>query len=146
MLDDFAKRKHGKQKVTYMHPQLETLLKKTYGVIVYQDQVMQIANRLAGFSLAQADLLRRAMGKKKAGGDGASEDGLHGGLREEQRSGEEGRRDLRSHGEVRGLRLRALAQRGLRDALLSVGVAQGAHAAAYLAASLTSEAGTRTAS
>ena len=65
MLDDFAKRKHGKQKVTYMHPQLEALLKKTYGVIVYQDQVMQIANRLAGFSLAQADILRRAMGKKK---------------------------------------------------------------------------------
>jgi len=65
MIDDFAKRKHGKQRVTYMHPSLETILKKTYGVIVYQDQVMQIANRLAGFSLAQADLLRRAMGKKK---------------------------------------------------------------------------------
>ncbi|MGH7681959.1 MAG: DNA polymerase III subunit alpha, partial [Candidatus Eiseniibacteriota bacterium] len=65
MIDDFAKRKHGKQRVTYMHPSLETILKKTYGVIVYQDQVMLIANRLAGFSLAQADLLRRAMGKKK---------------------------------------------------------------------------------
>ncbi len=64
MIDDFAKRKHGKQKVTYMHPLLEPILKKTYGVIVYQDQVMQVANRLAGFSLAQADLLRRAMGKK----------------------------------------------------------------------------------
>jgi DNA polymerase-3 subunit alpha len=65
MIDDFAKRKHGKQRVTYMHPSLESILRKTYGVIVYQDQVMQIANRLAGFSLAQADLLRRAMGKKK---------------------------------------------------------------------------------
>jgi DNA polymerase-3 subunit alpha len=65
MIDDFAKRKHGKQRVTYMHPKLEPILKKTYGVIVYQDQVMQVANRLAGFSLAQADLLRRAMGKKK---------------------------------------------------------------------------------
>jgi DNA polymerase-3 subunit alpha len=64
MIDDFVKRKHGKQKVTYMHPMLEPILKNTYGVILYQDQVMQIANRLAGFSLAQADLLRRAMGKK----------------------------------------------------------------------------------
>jgi DNA polymerase III subunit alpha len=65
MIDDFVKRKHGKQKVTYMHPALEPILKNTYGVIAYQDQVMQIANRLAGFTLAQADLLRRAMGKKK---------------------------------------------------------------------------------
>ena len=65
MLDDFAKRKHGKQKVTYMHPVLEPILKNTLGVIAYQDQVMQIANRLAGFTLAQGDLLRRAMGKKK---------------------------------------------------------------------------------
>jgi DNA polymerase-3 subunit alpha len=65
MIDDFVKRKHGKQKVTYMHPALEPILKPTYGVIAYQDQVMQVANRLAGFTLAQADLLRRAMGKKK---------------------------------------------------------------------------------
>ncbi|HYR51697.1 MAG TPA: DNA polymerase III subunit alpha [Candidatus Dormibacteraeota bacterium] len=65
MLDDFAKRKHGKQKITYMHPVLEPILKNTLGVIAYQDQVMQIANRLAGFTLAQGDLLRRAMGKKK---------------------------------------------------------------------------------
>ncbi len=64
MIDDFVKRKHGKQRVTYMHPMLEPILKNTYGVILYQDQVMQIANRLAGFTLAQADLLRRAMGKK----------------------------------------------------------------------------------
>jgi len=64
MIDDFVKRKHGRAKVVYMHPILESILKPTYGVIVYQDQVMQIANRLAGFSLAQADLLRRAMGKK----------------------------------------------------------------------------------
>jgi len=64
MIDDFIKRKHGKAKVVYPHPLLEPILKPTYGVIVYQDQVMQVANRLAGFSLAQADLLRRAMGKK----------------------------------------------------------------------------------
>jgi DNA polymerase-3 subunit alpha len=64
MIDDFVMRKHGRQKVTYMHPMLEPILRNTYGVILYQDQVMQIANRLAGFTLAQADLLRRAMGKK----------------------------------------------------------------------------------
>lgn len=64
MIDDFVKRKHGRAKVVYPHPTLEEILKPTYGVIVYQDQVMQVANRLAGFSLAQADLLRRAMGKK----------------------------------------------------------------------------------
>ncbi|MCC6746436.1 MAG: DNA polymerase III subunit alpha [Deltaproteobacteria bacterium] len=65
MVDDFIKRKHGQTAVTYLHPWLEPLLKETYGVIVYQEQVMQIASTLAGFSLGQADLLRRAMGKKK---------------------------------------------------------------------------------
>lgn len=65
MIDDFIDRRHGKVKVTYDLPQLEQILKETYGVIVYQEQVMQIASSLAGFSLGEADLLRRAMGKKK---------------------------------------------------------------------------------
>ena len=65
MIDDFIARKHGKKKVTYDLPELEEILSETCGVIVYQEQVMQIANRLAGFSLGDADLLRRAMGKKK---------------------------------------------------------------------------------
>ncbi len=65
MVDDFIDRKHGKKKVAYPHPSLEAILKDTYGVIVYQEQVMQIAQVLAGYSLGQADLLRRAMGKKK---------------------------------------------------------------------------------
>ena len=64
MVDDFINRKHGKKKVTYDLPELKTILEETYGVILYQEQVMQIANRLAGFSLGQADILRRAMGKK----------------------------------------------------------------------------------
>jgi len=64
MLDDFMKRKHGQTQIRYEHPRLEPVLKSTYGVIVFQEQVMRIANELAGFSLAQADLLRRAMGKK----------------------------------------------------------------------------------
>jgi DNA polymerase-3 subunit alpha len=64
MVDDFIERKHGRKKVTYDLPQLEPILKDTYGVIVYQEQVMQIARTLAGYSLGGADLLRRAMGKK----------------------------------------------------------------------------------
>jgi len=66
MVDVFINRKHGRERVTYPHPMLETILKDTYGVIVYQEQVMQIAQVLAGYSLGRADLLRRAMGKKKA--------------------------------------------------------------------------------
>jgi DNA polymerase-3 subunit alpha len=65
MIDDFIARKHGKKKVAYDLPELEEILAETWGVILYQEQVMQIANRLAGFSLGDADLLRRAMGKKK---------------------------------------------------------------------------------
>jgi DNA polymerase III subunit alpha len=66
MVDDFIDRKHGRKKVEYDHPLLEPILKDTYGVIVYQEQVMQISSALAGYSLGKADLLRRAMGKKKA--------------------------------------------------------------------------------
>jgi len=64
MIDDFIERKWGRRKVEYMLPQQEPLLKETLGVIVYQEQVMQIANVLASYSLGEADLLRRAMGKK----------------------------------------------------------------------------------
>jgi len=65
MTDDFIERKWGRRKVEYMLPELEGILKETLGVIVYQEQVMQIANVLASYSLGEADLLRRAMGKKK---------------------------------------------------------------------------------
>jgi DNA polymerase-3 subunit alpha len=65
MIDDFINRKHGKTKVAFELPQLQDILQETYGVILYQEQVMQIANRLASFSLGEADILRRAMGKKK---------------------------------------------------------------------------------
>ncbi len=65
MVDDFIDRKHGRKKVEYPHPLLQTVLADTYGVIVYQEQVMQIAQVLGGYSLGGADLLRRAMGKKK---------------------------------------------------------------------------------
>ncbi len=65
MVDDFIDRKHGRKKVTYELPELKPVLEETYGVILYQEQVMQISNILAGYSLGDADLLRRAMGKKK---------------------------------------------------------------------------------
>ena len=66
MVDDFIAGKHGKKIPQYLHPKLEPILKETFGVILYQEQVMQIVQTLAGFTLGQADILRRAMGKKKA--------------------------------------------------------------------------------
>ncbi len=66
VIDDFIDRKHGRRQVTYDFPALREILEETYGIMVYQEQVMQVANRLAGYSLGEADLLRRAMGKKNA--------------------------------------------------------------------------------
>ena len=63
-IPSFIKRKHGKERVSYLHPKLEPILKKTYGIAVYQEQLMEIARQLAGFSLAEADTLRKAVGKK----------------------------------------------------------------------------------
>ncbi len=65
MVDEFIHRKHGIKKIEYLHPLLEPILKDTYGVIVYQEQVMQIASKLANFTMGEADTLRKAMGKKK---------------------------------------------------------------------------------
>jgi DNA polymerase-3 subunit alpha len=89
MVDDFIDRKHGRAQVDYPHPKLKPILEPTYGVILYQEQVMQIAQVLAGYSLGGADLLRRAMGKKKASEmakqraifvEGATERGVDAGL------------------------------------------------------------------
>jgi DNA polymerase-3 subunit alpha len=65
MIEDFIQRRHGKVEVSYPHPKTEPILEETYGVIVYQEQVMKLASTLAGYTLGEADLLRRAMGKKK---------------------------------------------------------------------------------
>ncbi len=65
MIDDFIDRKHGRREVTFDFPETKDILEESFGVIVYQEQVMQLSNRLAGYSLGEADLLRRAMGKKK---------------------------------------------------------------------------------
>jgi DNA polymerase-3 subunit alpha len=64
MAEEYIKRKHGKEQIRYLHPLLEPILKDTYGVIVYQEQVMQIGQKLASYSMGEADILRRAMGKK----------------------------------------------------------------------------------
>ncbi len=64
-IPSFIRRKHGLEKVEYLHPLLEPILKNTYGIMVYQEQIMQIAREMGGYTLAEADLLRRAMGKKK---------------------------------------------------------------------------------
>jgi len=66
MVDDFVNRKNGRTRIEYLLPEIQDLTEETLGVIVYQDQVLQIAQKLAGYSLGEADLLRRAMGKKKA--------------------------------------------------------------------------------
>jgi DNA polymerase III subunit alpha len=66
MVDDFVERKHGRKTVEYMLPDLEPILQETYGVIVYQEQVMKIASALASYTMAEADGLRKAMGKKIA--------------------------------------------------------------------------------
>ncbi|MEX0940802.1 MAG: DNA polymerase III subunit alpha [Candidatus Babeliales bacterium] len=65
MVDDFIERKHGRQKITYLFDELAPILQETYGVIVYQEQVIKIASAIGGYSLGEADILRRAMGKKK---------------------------------------------------------------------------------
>ena len=65
MVDEFIQRHHGKKKVSYMVPQMKEILNNTYGIIVYQEQIMQLAQMLAGYTLSEADLMRRAMGKKK---------------------------------------------------------------------------------
>ena len=62
----YISRKHKKEEVDYIHPKLENILKETYGVIIYQEQVMQIAQALSSFSASKADILRKAMGKKKS--------------------------------------------------------------------------------
>lgn len=66
MVDDYIERRHGRQKISYLFAELEPILQETYGVIVYQEQVIKIATAIAGFSLGESDILRRAMGKKKA--------------------------------------------------------------------------------
>ena len=124
MIDDFIARKHGKKKVTYDLPELKEILEETYGVILYQEQVMQIANRLAGFSLGEADILRRAMGKKNRDEMAAQREKFLAGCAAAQSSAEKGRAHFRSDGRIRRLRLQQIALLRLRAAGLSDRLAQ----------------------
>ena len=128
MVDDFIDRKHGRigGGIDYLHPDLKPVLFPTYGVILYQEQVMQIAQVLAGYTLGGADLLRRAMGKKKAE-EMAQQRSIFVDRRDRARRGRERRRaHLRPDGEVRGVRLQQVALGRLRGAVVPDGVAQDA--------------------
>ena len=124
MIDDFIDRKHGRKKIEYELPELQEILEETLGVIVYQEQVMQIANRLAGYSLGEADLLRRAMGKKKAEEMAQQRERFVDGREAARLSAKEDREDLRSDGAVRRLRLQQVALRRLRAAGLPDGISE----------------------
>ena len=126
MVDDFILRKKGQQKIDYFHPDLTACLSPTYGVIVYQEQVMQISQIIGGYTLGGADMLRRAMGKKKAEemakhretiAAGAQREGLRPGAR---------RAVVRPDDQVRRVRLQQVAHRRLRRRHLSHRLAQGA--------------------
>ena len=118
LIPEFIERKHGKR-VEYLDPRLRPILEPTYGIMVYQEQVMQIAQVIGGYSLGNADLLRRAMGKKKPEEMALHRDifvagAVKNGLTESGCS-----RALRSDGKVRGLWIQQIACRGLRPDRLS---------------------------
>ena len=115
LIPDFIDRKKGKKKVEYLHPLLEQVREETYGILIYQEQVQQAANVLAGYTLGEADLLRRAMGKKKLEEMAKQREiFVEGCSRGEQHPGEAGQRDLRLAGEIRRLRIQQVALRRLR--------------------------------
>jgi hypothetical protein len=125
LIPDFCKRKHG-EKFDYPDPRTESILSETYGIMVYQEQVMQMAQIVGGYSLGGADMLRRAMGKKKAEEMAEHREIFRAGAAKDGLSSREGRRDLRLDGKVRGLRLQQVARRRLRAAVLPHGLPEGA--------------------
>jgi len=129
MVDNFINRKHGREEVSYpdaqyQHESLKPILEPTYGIILYQEQVMQIAQVLAGYTLGGADMLRRAMGKKKPEEMAKQRAVFEEGAEERGVEGDPGDQDLRSGGEVRRLRLQQVALRRLCPGLLSDPVAE----------------------
>ena len=121
----YCARKHGREKPEYPHPKLETILGETFGVIIYQEQVMQIAQLLAGYSLGEADLLRRAMGKKIRSEMDAQRNLFVQGAVEREVKKARRRRDLRPAREVRRLRLQQEPRGGLRADRLPDGLSEG---------------------
>ncbi len=126
MIDDFIDRKHGRKQVAYDFPEMKEILEETYGVIVYQEQVMQISNRLAGYSLGEADMLRRAMGKKKVEEMAKQRERFVEGAKANGLPQQEGRKDFRPDGAVRRLRLQQVALGRLRVSRLRHRVPEGA--------------------
>ena len=125
MVDDFIDRKHG-AKVEYPHPDLEAILQQTYGVILYQEQVMQIAQVLAGYTLGGADLLRRAMGKKKPEEMAKQRAVFVNGAVERGVANNRRKLYFRSDGEICRLRLQQIAFGRVRHACISNGLVEGA--------------------
>ncbi len=132
LIPDFIERKQGKQRVEYLDPRLQAILGPTYGIMVYQEQVMQIAQVIGGYSLGSADLLRRAMGKKNAEEMAQQRDIFVAGAAKNGVGREEGERTVRPDGEIRRLRFQQVACRGLRagrlpDRLSESALSRGIH-------------------
>ena len=126
LIPEFIKRRHGEMKIEYEHPLLEPIARETYGILIYQEQVMQAAQVLAGYTLGGADLLRRAMGKKKVEEMAEAARDLRQGLRgEEQNSRRQGEPDFRFAGKIRRLRLQQVARRRLCHRRLSDRLSEG---------------------
>ena len=122
----YCARKHGDEEPEYLHPMLEPILKETFGVIIYQEQVMQIAQVMAGYSLGEADLLRRAMGKKIRAEMEKQRERLRRRRGQERRRRRAGRHHLRTAREIRRLRLQQEPRRGLRAGVVSHRLHEGA--------------------
>ena len=117
LIPEFIKRRHGEIKIEYEHPLLEPICRETYGIMIYQEQVMQATQVLAGYTLGGADLLRRAMGKKKVEEMAKQrETFVKGCAKVNNIPAGQGQPDLRPAGEVRRLRLQQVARRRLRRA------------------------------
>ena len=125
MVDDFISRKQGKTEVKYELPQLAPILGDTYGVIAYQEQVMRIAAVLAGFSMGQSDVLRKAMGKKDPKVMAKQREAFMAGRAQQRRQREEGDQDFRPDGVLRRIRLQQVAFDDLRLGRLPDRLSQG---------------------
>ena len=126
LIPEFIKRRHGEVKIEYEHPLLEPISKETYGILIYQEQVMQAAQILAGFTLGAADILRRAMGKKKVEEMAKQREKFVKGCAEKNKiPGREGEPDFRLARKIRRLRLQQIARRRLRHRRVSDRVSEG---------------------
>ena len=124
MVEDFIRVKKG-GKISFPHPALREILAETYGLFVYQEQIMQTASEIAGFTMGEADLLRRAMGKKKASEMKAQRERFLTGAEKNGRRAEKGEGAFRHDGEVRRVLLQQEPQRGLRHDHLPDGLRKG---------------------